>query len=108
MSQDVSTLESHVSIDPGEVVYSEDGTALGVVTGATDETLEVRVRDDLESTDGSSETVSESRPGQAHGEGYLAWRCDDCGEMGDLADGMPASCPHCGAPKTALFRAAED
>jgi rubrerythrin len=36
------------------------------------------------------------------------WRCEDCGEMGDLDDGIPEECPNCGAPKEHIHMAQED
>jgi rubrerythrin len=53
--------------------------------------------------------VSEAEaPGQEFGEGYIRWRCTDCGEMGELDDGLPEACPNCGAPKEALAKQRED
>jgi len=51
---------------------------------------------------------NEETPGQEFGEGYIMWRCTDCGEMGELDDGLPAECPNCGAPKEALAKQRED
>ncbi|MFW5919329.1 MAG: DUF7130 family rubredoxin-like protein, partial [Halanaeroarchaeum sp.] len=50
----------------------------------------------------------EEIPGQEFGEGYLMWRCDECGEMDDLEDGMPETCPACGAPREAIEKVLED
>jgi len=87
-------------IDPGERVYSSDGRLLGQVTSLTEEGFEAEVLDNREDT--------EELPGQKFGEGYLMWRCTECGEMGELEDGMPESCPACGAPEEAITAARED
>jgi rubrerythrin len=88
------------SIEPGEKVYDDDGRMLGRVTSFTDEGFEIEQVDDPDDT--------EELPGQEFGEGYLMWRCDDCGEMGDLDDGMPDACPVCDAPREAIEKIRED
>lgn len=35
-------------------------------------------------------------------------RCTECGEMGELDDGMPSTCSECGAEKEALAGVVED
>lgn len=89
------------SIDPGELVYDSNGGVLGRITGFTDEGFEVETTD-LDESDGKEV------PGKEFGEGYLMWRCTECGEMGELEDGMPESCPVCGAPQEALSGERED
>lgn len=84
---------------PGQRVYSADGTELGVIGGLTEEGFLVR---------GGAEAVSlEHEPGGALGEGYVVWRCADCGEVGEL-DGLPGSCPGCGVGPEALYVPLED
>ncbi|OIB58989.1 DUF7130 family rubredoxin-like protein [Natrialba sp. SSL1] len=39
---------------------------------------------------------------------YSMWRCGDCGEMGQLEDGLPEECPNCSAPKEDLYYWEED
>ena len=39
---------------------------------------------------------------------YSHWRCEDCGEMGELTDELPAECPSCGSPREALYYWEED
>jgi len=68
----------------------------------TDEGFEVEPADRNEGEE------EEEIPGKEFGEGYLMWRCTECGEMGELEDGMPDSCPNCGAPEEALTAARED
>jgi rubrerythrin len=79
------------SIKPGAAVYTDDGLE---VTQLDSDDLHERDPDEL--------------PGQEFGEGYLMWRCDGCGEMGDLNDGFPAACPDCDAPRTAITAVRED
>jgi len=92
--------DHHEQIEPGERVYSSDGRLLGRVTSLTEEGFEAEILD--------SEEDTEELPGQKFGEGYLMWRCEECGEMGELEDGMPESCPVCGAPEEAITAARED
>jgi rubredoxin len=89
------------SVEPGEQVYDEDGHLLGVVSGITDDGFEAEALDD---GTGSSEEI----PGQEFGEGYLMWRCTECGEMDEIEDGLPGSCPSCGAEKEAITEVRED
>lgn len=87
-------------IEPGEPVYDSNNRLLGHVSGLTEEgfkTESVQADDDLEEI-----------PGQEFGEGYLMWRCEECGEMGELEDGMPAPCPNCGSPEEAITAMRED
>lgn len=107
------------SIEPGTVVYDGDGVALGVVSGFTSDGFEVAIVEDVDEVDAEGlatveapDTESEQarktseeslrtseqqhQPGQEFGEGYLMWRCDACGEMGELEDGLPNECPNCG------------
>ena len=114
MTED-STPEGVPSIGHGDAVYTDEGDRLGVVTEFTDDGLEIVYSDetvDVEDPSSGEErldpAVREEHPGQKFGEGYLQWRCDECGEMGQLEVGMPDQCPNCGAPKEALYRTVED
>lgn len=91
------------SIEPGEAVYDREGRLLGRVTGLTDEGFEIETvdRDD-------PDRVDEEIPDGTFGEGYLMWRCLECGEMGELDEGLPESCPNCGAPREDLTEVTED
>ncbi|GAA0511750.1 hypothetical protein SAMN04488066_10470 [Halorubrum aquaticum] len=91
-------------ITPGETVYDEDGRVLGQVHEYTADGFEVTTTESG-STGGDD---AESLPGQEFGEGYLMWRCSECGEMGDLEGGMPDPCPACGAPEEAIVAVEED
>lgn len=94
--------DDNVQVKPGQKVYDEDGNHLGQIQGFTARGFEVNMHEEVE---GFS---LEHDPGQGFGEGYLMWRCSECGEMGDLDDGMPEACPDCGASKEALFAWTED
>lgn len=104
------------SIESGDTVYDDDGRVLGIVTEFTDEGFGVEVipagpsvtGSDASSDDGGAADATEDIPGKDFGEGYLMWRCEDCGEMGDLDDGIPEACPECGAPKEHIHMAQED
>ncbi|WP_418285260.1 DUF7130 family rubredoxin-like protein [Halorubrum sp. DTA46] len=91
-------------VEPGETVYDEDGQALGQVSGYTPDGFEVTTTESGSTGGDTAETI----PGQEFGEGYLMWRCSECGEMGDLEGGMPESCPSCGAPEEAIVAVEED
>ncbi|MFD1600821.1 DUF7130 family rubredoxin-like protein [Halobellus rarus] len=90
-----------VSIEPGELVYDGNRRLVGRVSGLTDDGFEAEVID----PDGSE---VEELPGQEFGEGYLMWRCSECGEMDELDEGLPESCPSCGAPREAISVVEED
>lgn len=92
------------TIDPGETVYDSDGRPVGRVVGPTEEGFEVET-DPVAGDDGEAD---EELPGQGFGEGYLMWRCEECGEMGEVEDGLPESCPNCGAAKELISEQRED
>jgi len=105
------------SIESGDTVYDDQGRVLGIVTEFTDEGFAVEVIEAgpavAESGDGAASEAgdedTEDIPGKDFGEGYLMWRCEDCGEMGQLEDdGIPEECPECGAPKEHIHMAQED
>lgn len=92
---------NHESVDPGEPVYGNDGRLLGRISSLTDDGFEVETADG----DGIDQ---EELPGQKFGGGFLMWRCGECGEMGDLDDDIPESCPNCDAPREAISEVQED
>lgn len=126
MVDDAAAGEGATPVERGMVVYDHEGHEVGVVTemtsvgfeaataidieGVSDEgrvdlddvDTEGRVADAVEDEIESSEQAHD--PGQEFGEGYLMWRCDNCGEMGDLDDGLPNECPHCGAENVYKWR----
>lgn len=63
----------------------------------------VSVRDGVEGL-----SVEHARSGHVFGEVELVWRCTNCGEPGEIDDGLPAECPNCGEPKEALMYWTED
>ena len=67
----------------------------------TDETREAvaRFACDLEEVE-----AEEHDPGQEFGEGYIMWRCENCGEMGELDDGLPEECPNCGSDEVIKWK----
>ena len=105
MSDDPAASDEAQSIDAGTAVYTEDGEKLGEIDGFTEQGFEVAVT----GQDSASDPSEDREPGKEFGEGYLMWRCDNCGEMGELGDdGMPEECPNCGAAKEDLYRYTED
>jgi len=104
-----------ISLETGETIYDDRGRVIGVVDEFTDEGFSVETVDggpDVEAVDGTGDHGDEDEediPGKEFGEGYLMWRCEDCGEMGELEDdGIPEECPNCGAPKEHIHMAQED
>ncbi|MFW5919202.1 MAG: DUF7130 family rubredoxin-like protein [Halanaeroarchaeum sp.] len=89
------------ALEPGEIVYDRRARPVGRITGTTDDGFAV----EAVPVDGDE---SEELPGQEFGEGYLMWRCSECGEMGELDDGMPEACPNCDVEKEALSEVLED
>ena len=122
----MSETESSTGIETGEPVYDDDGNELGVVTGMTSEGFQVSTTDDVAVDEDGTADVGEPHaeseqaattneeslrtseqehdPGHEFGEGYVMWRCKECGEMGDLDDGLPTECPNCGAENVVKWR----
>lgn len=82
-------------------MYDSDGRRIGRVSGLTDDGFKAEAMN----PEGSE---IEELPGQEFGEGYLMWRCTECGEMGELDEELPESCPNCSAPREAITVAQED
>ena len=95
-------MTDELDVTIGTTVYDEHGTALGEVRGLTDDGFAVSTREGIEAL-----SIEHERAGHAFGEAELLWRCDDCGELGDI-DELPEACPSCGADKTALYYWTED
>jgi len=95
--------ESSVSIDPGETLYTAEGRPVGTVRGIEDGGVFVTFRDGVEAL-----SVEHARTGHNFGEGELMWRCTECGEMGQIEDGLPDECPNCGVAKEQLMYWTED
>ena len=119
---DESTTTEGPAIETGATVFDDEGNELGVITGMTNEGFEVSITEDVDEdgdvqdagveSDQAAKTNEESlrtseqehQPGQEFGEGYLMWRCDNCGEMGELEDGLPSECPNCGSEDVYKWR----
>lgn len=86
----------------GQPVYDDDGNELGTVRGFNEDGFVVTTRHDA----GQFSVEHEHTPHDL-GEAELMWRCDDCGEMGDIDD-LPDTCPNCGAPSEAIYWWTED
>ncbi|WP_254863992.1 DUF7130 family rubredoxin-like protein [Halovivax gelatinilyticus] len=63
-------------------------------------------RDELRNKEETELPIGESSEPETRGS--TLWRCGDCGEMGALADSLPAECPACAAPREVLFYWEED
>ena len=90
-------------ISLGDVVYDSERNVLGEIRGFDSDGFYVTMRDGYEAM-----SVEHSRAGHEFGEAELMWRCDECGEMGKIDDGMPDECPNCGAPKEDIYYWTED
>lgn len=117
MAEDTTDANEGTGIQRGMTVYDADGDRLGVVDSFTDAGFEVAIRNDLEtdieedteeSDDAEGGVPDQHEPGHEFGEGFLMWRCDVCGEMGEIEDGLPEECPNCGAEKEKLMYWKED
>jgi len=91
------------SLALGEVVYDETGKPLGTVRGFEEGGFFVTTRDGMEEL-----SVEHARSGHDFGEAHLMWRCMECGEMGELDEGLPERCPNCGVEKEQLMWWTED
>ncbi|RBI63174.1 hypothetical protein DMJ13_01080 [halophilic archaeon] len=87
----------------GDVVYDSNRNVLGEVRGFDSSGFYVTMRDGYEAM-----SVEHSRSGHEFGEAELMWRCSECGEMGEIEDGMPDECPNCGTPKEDIYYWTED
>jgi hypothetical protein len=87
----------------GTELYTEDGDPVGTVRGFDDDGFFVTTRSGI-----ASLSVEHERAGHDLGEAELMWRCGECGEMGDLEDGVPDECPSCGGPREAIYYWTED
>ncbi|NEU59076.1 hypothetical protein [Halorussus sp. MSC15.2] len=100
---DEQASETIMQLDLGQSVYDDDGNEIGQIRGFERGGFFVTTREGVESL-----SVEHSRAGHEYGEGELMWRCTECGEMGEIDDGIPDECPNCGEPKEALMYWTED
>lgn len=98
--EEMETLE----IDIGDSLYTEDGDEVGIIQGADEGRIIVSVREGAEVLG----LERHQKSGQSFGEAELMWRCMDCGEMGEIEDGLPDECPNCGVEKEELMYWTED
>ncbi|MFC5972214.1 hypothetical protein ACFPYI_12810 [Halomarina salina] len=108
MTPEQSAEDEQVPIETGVTVYNDSGEELGVIVELTGRGFEVSTDQDEWDSEvaDAEETEQEHEPGHEFGEGYIMWRCDDCGEMGKLDDGFPDRCPDCGSE--AVYKWKED
>lgn len=92
-----------VEVGLGETLYTEDGQPVGTVRGMEEGGLFVSVREGAESL-----SVEHARSGHSFGAAELMWRCTNCGEMGEIDDGLPDTCPNCGVEREELMYWTED
>ncbi len=90
-------------LDLGQSLYDKSGNEVGEIRGFDDAGVYVTMREGYEAL-----SVEHARTGHEFGEGYLMWRCSECGEMGELDDDIPEECPNCGTPKENLYYWTED
>jgi rubrerythrin len=95
--------EAIMQLDLGQTVYDEEGAELGEIRGFEEGGFFVTTREGVESL-----SVEHARSGHDFGKAELMWRCTNCGEMGEIDDGIPDECPNCGEPKEALMYWTED
>lgn len=84
-------------------MYNADGKRVGSVRGYEEGGFFVTTRGGIEEL-----SIEHARSGHDFGEAHLMWRCMECGEMGELDEGLPARCPNCGVEKEELMWWTED
>lgn len=87
----------------GQTLYTEDGEPVGEIRGLEEGGVFVTVREGAEAY-----SIEHARSGHDLGNAELMWRCMECGEMGEIDDGIPDTCPNCGAPKEDIMYWTED
>lgn len=98
---DDATDPAAAGLDTGERIYDESGREIGVIRAVTDAGVEVDVGGDVR------RISLRHAPNENYGEGYLLWRCSECGEVGDI-EAMPDRCPSCGTGAENLYAHLED
>lgn len=91
------------SLALGEDLYNEDGVHVGQVRGYEKGGVFVSTREGVE-----ARSVEHVRSGHDFGEAHLMWRCMNCGEMGQIDEGLPETCPNCGVEKEQIMWWTED
>lgn len=95
--------EEVLSVDMGQTVYDAKGNEIGHVRGFEEGGFFVTTREGVEGM-----SIEHARSGHEFGEAELMWRCTECGEMGEIDDGIPENCPNCGVEKEAIMYWTED
>jgi len=105
MSDEASHGDEQTSADVniGETVFTNEGEPIGSIRGIKEDGVFVSTASGYEGL--SKEHV---RSGQNFGEAELMWRCMECGEMGEIEDGLPPECPNCGVEREELMYWTED
>ena len=101
-NSDTTADEDDLEVRFGQAVFDADGTRLGSIRGFDRSGFFVATRDGVEAA------ADHARGTQGTGEAELMWRCLECGEMGDLDEGLPETCPDCGTEKENLMYWTED
>lgn len=89
-------------LEVGDNVYTKNGDRVGTVRSIDATGIHVIPSDEA--------ILPQVEPGQqlpGAGEMDLMWRCQNCGEMGEIDD-MPDACPSCGAGREELYYWTED
>ena len=100
---DDEAVEEVLEVKFGSIVYDEDGNELGQVRGLEQGGFFVSTREGVENM-----SIEHARSGHEFGEAELMWRCIECGEMGQIDEGLPENCPNCDASKEYLMYWTED
>ena len=101
--EDEERQQQTVAVKLGETVYNSDGEVLGEARGIAEAGFFVSTREGVERL-----SIEHARSGHGFGEAELMWRCTNCGEMGEIDEGFPDSCPNCGTEKENIMYWTED
>ncbi|MFC7143004.1 hypothetical protein ACFQMA_25225 [Halosimplex aquaticum] len=100
---DQEATDEATSLSFGQTLYDENGVPVGSVRGMEESGVFVTTREGVKSL-----SIEHARSGHSFGEAELMWRCTECGEMGEIEDGLPDQCPNCGTEKENLMYWTED
>ena len=100
---DGDATDAATSLSLGQTLYDADGEPVGTVRGIERGGAFVTTREDAEAL-----SIEHVRSGHSFGEAELMWRCTNCGEMGEIDDGLPDACPNCGGAREELMYWTED
>ena len=101
--EEPDVIEKTESLSFGQTLYDDEGRSVGTIRGLEKNGVFVTLREGIEAL-----SIEHARSGQVFGEAELMWRCIECGEMGELGDGLPENCPGCGTEKENLMYWTED